>query len=682
MSDLTISGSESAVNLTNPNVQVPAPPIPQTVEDLETQLSEVEALYKDILKGFGNTTMVQYKNQQQYDSAKANAYELYKKTIPAQIKKRKAWENKYSLRQAQLFGPDYVVLTAQEVYDIQQKYKAATNPNDKELKAYDDAVAEARSIEKRISTPGTYEAGLSPSDQQLLIATAYKKVASKITPRVQEFRSDDIPIIVDEYGRTTKSTQFFVAPRVQQTIDTSVDRAIAEADKEFSTSVPDQVDKYGRVLTTTSVRDQEQSRKFAQFTDRANALRTATPEQAARLAPQQLKTAAQELRGGVQDVVPAPVSKTTPGTAAVTTPAVTVTPRTTATTSAPPGVRGGMVVNQTPVTLPSTTTPLTGPGATGIGGNGVRAKRQPVSPDAWKDILRQTFPSYSNDWLTDNAVAHFGQDVISLMIEAADPKGRFGGLKTDEGKAAYDKALRQTSYFLNTETAARTFDQATPANQQTLINQKKLEITADLGDIGLDEQTLNRVASEAARKGLSGLGLSQAVYANILKPTGAPSPVATRALQAADADRIRKIGRAYNYNVTDDEIKSILTGAPTPAGIVLTEEGLRQKAQNYAKGVMPQLADQIDRGLTLEEIGGNYSRYAAQILEQTEDQIDMFSGPYLQAFGTKETGQLSLGDWVERLKSDSRFGWQYTKQANQQATDVALSIARAFGKVQ
>lgn len=371
---------------------------------------------------------------------------------------------------------------------------------------------------------------------------------------------------------------------------------------------------------------------------------------------------------------------------------VETTPRVVAPRRATAGIRGEAVgavptatVTPTPTgvtpTTPTTTTPTTP--TTPVTAPKVKGAKKPVvAPDAWKDILRQNFPSYSNDWLTDNAVAHFGQDVISLMIEAADPKGRFGGLKTDEGKAAYDKALRQTSYFLNTENSARAFDQATPANQQALINQKKLEITADLGDVGLDETTLNRVASEAARKGLTGLGLSQAVYANILKPTGAPSPVATRALQAADADRIRKIGRAYNYNVTDDEIKSILTGAPTPAGIVLTEEGLRQKAQNYAKGVMPQLAEQIDNGLTLDEIGGNYRRYAAQLLEQSEDQIDMFSGPYLQAFGTKETGQLSLGDWVERVKSDSRFGWQYTKQANQQATDVALSIARAFGKVQ
>jgi hypothetical protein len=59
----------------------------------------------------------------------------------------------------------------------------------------------------------------------------------------------------------------------------------------------------------------------------------------------------------------------------------------------------------------------------------------------------------------------------------------------------------------------------------------------------------------------------------------------------------------------------------------------------------------------------------------------MFSGPYLKAFGSKDGGQLSLSEWVTTVKSDPTFGWQYTKQANQQATDIALSLARAFGKV-
>jgi hypothetical protein len=688
--DLKISGSEAAVNLTGENVQVPAPPIEKSVEQLEIELSELRAFYNELKKGFvkgktytwklanGDTKTAKFSNEQLFDAAKANSYDLLKKTLPAQISQRKAWEDKYSLRQEQKFGPDYVVLTAGEVYDIQQRYKVATNPNDKELKAYDDAVAEAQAIEKRISTPGTYEAGLSPSEQQLVLATAWKKVMSKITQRVQEYRSQDIPIIVDEYGRTTKSTQFYVAPRVETTIDQTIDRALAEADKEFSTVVPEQVDRFGRVLTNTTIRDQEQSRQLAAFTDRANKLRAATPAQAEQFVQQQPKTAAQELRGGTQDVTAAPITATS---TRARTGATTVTAPTSATTAAPPGVRGGMVVKKTPITNPTPGTP-SGGGGTGNGGKGARVPRQPVSPDAWKDILRQRFPAYSNDWLTDNAVAHFGQDVIDLMVAAANPNGEFKGLQTEASIKAFELRLAQTNYFLNTASAAKAFDQSTPGNQKTLIDAKKLELKNELGDIGLDETTLNALAADAARKGLTGLGLTQAAYSYILKPTDQPSKIATRAMEAADADRIRAIGRAYNYNVSDAELKSILTGAPTAAGVVLTEEGLRQKAQNWAKGAMPQLADQIDRGLTLEEIGGNYQKYAAQILEQPEDKIDMFSGPYLQAFGTKETGQMSLGDWIERLKSDSRFGWQYTKQANQQATDVALSIARAFGKVQ
>jgi hypothetical protein len=360
--------------------------------------------------------------------------------------------------------------------------------------------------------------------------------------------------------------------------------------------------------------------------------------------------------------------------------------RTVAGRRATAGMRGesGVIPARTTATptTPSQPVPPSAPSVTPAKGKGKGKKAPVVSPDAWKDILRERFPAYNNDWLTENATTHFGQDVIELMIEAANPNGKFGGLKTEDGLKAYELAFRQTNYYLNTTSAAKQFDQSTPATQKALVDAKKLELSGELGDVGLDETTLNALASDAARKGLTGLGLRQAAYSYILKPADQPTAIATRAMEAADADRIREIGRAYNYNVSDSELKSILTGAPTAAGVVLTEEGLRQKAQNWAKGAMPQLADQIDRGLTLEEIGGNYQKYAAQILEQPEDKIDMFSGPYLQAFGTKETGQMSLGDWIERLKSDSRFGWQYTKQANQQATDVALSIARAFGKVQ
>ena len=325
-------------------------------------------------------------------------------------------------------------------------------------------------------------------------------------------------------------------------------------------------------------------------------------------------------------------------------------------------------------------------GGTGGGTGGVRAakpvKPAAVSPDAWKDILRQTFPSYTNEWLSDNATTHFGPDLIDLMVEASKPNGKYQGLTTEEGKQAYALALRQTIYYTTTETNARNFDQLSTEDKSSLVRKKKLEIADAYGDIGFDDATLTSLATDAARKGVTGLGLKQAVYSGTFKQQTAQPALAGRALEGADADRIRQLGKAWNTKISDDQIKSILTNEPMAgSGLVLTEEGLRQQLQSKWKGAMPHLATQFDAGLTLEDIGSTYRDYAAQLLEKTPNEINMFDGPFLQAFGSQETGQLSLTDWTQKVKSDSKFGWQYTKQANQQATDVALTLARAFGKV-
>jgi hypothetical protein len=198
----------------------------------------------------------------------------------------------------------------------------------------------------------------------------------------------------------------------------------------------------------------------------------------------------------------------------------------------------------------------------------------------------------------------------------------------------------------------------------------------------LDDATLTELARNVARNGLSGLGEQQAVYNTVFRLQQERPAQAQRALEGQQADRIRQLAKAYNYRVTDQQIQSILTGTPeATTGLVLTEDGLRERMQKAVKGAMPQLADQIDAGLTLEDIGSNYRRYAANLLEKSEDQIDMFSGPYLDAFGNKDGGQLSLGEWSQKVKSDPRFGWQFTNQANVLAGDIALTIARAFGKV-
>ena len=367
--------------------------------------------------------------------------------------------------------------------------------------------------------------------------------------------------------------------------------------------------------------------------------------------------------------------------------------------AAPPGARSG-ARPQTPVVSPTggaqnvptqtaapivVPTPSGGAGAT-AGGSPASVKKprkpkQQVDPDAWRQALQQFFPSYSSDWLDVNAVTHFGKDLVDLMVKVSDPKSGYD-LTTSEGLDRIRQEIRGTAYWKGTVQSAKNFDQLVDADRSLLVSNTKQRIANTYGDVGLDEATLEQVALNVARQGLTGLGEKQAVYNAVFTARQSAPQQAGRALQGADADRIRQLGRAYNFNVSDNQIQSILTGTPeASSGVVLTEAGLRERLQRYVKGIMPQLSDQIDAGLTLEDIGGNYRRYAASLLEQSEDQIDMFEGPFVEAFGNKEQGQLSLGEWTQKVKSDSRFGWQYTNQANQQATDVALTLARAFGKV-
>ena len=351
----------------------------------------------------------------------------------------------------------------------------------------------------------------------------------------------------------------------------------------------------------------------------------------------------------------------------------------------PTAVKGATTSTATTGTqtnAPVTTTPkiTTTPTGTTVAAKGKKTPAPAVTQQNWVDALQKFFPSYSDDWLAANAESYFGKDLIDLMIRVSDPKGVYD-LTTSAGLERIQQEIRGTNYWQTTISATKNFDQLIDADKQNLINQTKSRIANTYGDIGLTEDTLSQVAATVARTGLTGLGEKQAVYNAVFK-TGAPQIQAGRALSGVDADRIKQLGKAYNFNVTDSQVQSILTGTPEAStGLVLTEEGLRQRLQKYVKGAMPQIADQIDAGLTLEDIGGNYRRYAAQLLERSEDEIDMFSGPYLKAFGTKESGQLSLSDWVSTVKTDPTFGWQYTKTANQQATDIGLTLARAFGKV-
>jgi hypothetical protein len=305
-----------------------------------------------------------------------------------------------------------------------------------------------------------------------------------------------------------------------------------------------------------------------------------------------------------------------------------------------------------------------------------QTKNKPVDDMAWMDEFKKTYAAYS-DWTTNEVIDHFGQDFVDILKEAVNTEF------TDEEIQA---RIKGTKYFKSITDSQYKFDGANSAVQNGLIESARNAIVKDYADVGLTQTDIDEIAKKVARNGLTTTGVKQAVYQYAFrKPAAATTPTAPgmsrNALEGGDADAIRIAARAYGYNVSDAEMQAALTGGMYN-GVAVTQDSILQKAQKSAKGKYFHLSDQIDAGLSLEDIFSGYRNYAADALEIDPNQIDFTKdSKWARAFGTKETGQMSLTDWTQMIKTDPTFGWQYTKQANQQATDIGLTLARAFGKV-
>jgi glucan-binding YG repeat protein len=308
----------------------------------------------------------------------------------------------------------------------------------------------------------------------------------------------------------------------------------------------------------------------------------------------------------------------------------------------------------------------------------------PTSDEQLLNQLAERFPAY-RDWSSEQVRAYFGADLVNILLRINNPNHPEGALDstTAEGRQGIERLMRQTGYWLNTEKSVREWDAMELTARTKKVNDQKELLAQNFGDLALSDAVLTDIATQIVRLGQTEIGAKQLVFSKAFQRAGsAAGDSRALALKGADADRIRQSVRAYGMIATDAEIEAILTGqAYGPGKVVLTEDALIQKAQVAAKGQYSHLSDQIDAGLTLDDIFGNYKRYAASILQKDPSEIDFTNPLYAEAFGSKETGQLSLNDWTRKLKSDSRYGWQFTDEANQQVNSVVSTLERAFGLV-
>lgn len=301
----------------------------------------------------------------------------------------------------------------------------------------------------------------------------------------------------------------------------------------------------------------------------------------------------------------------------------------------------------------------------------LKAGKEPVGD--WLTVFKREFPQYQ--YLLDETT--FGADVTELLQRAVTQKW----YESDQFETLMDQGFSGTQYFQNTTTAQQNFDKATPANKQSQIDQFKLLVQQSFGNLQFDDATLTTIATKAARDNKQGKALELYVYQeSFAKPAGTTSfaqpTAATRALTSSAADAVRQIGRDYGSKVTDQEVQDVLTGKTTI-------DDLRQTYKIAAKRWYKGAADDIDAGVTVEQLFRPYKQYAAAILGKPLEQIDLIDAngaPTLYAQALEGTdGPMSISEWTQKLKSDDRFGWQFTPEAKQKATSLVMDLEKAFG---
>jgi hypothetical protein len=105
-------------------------------------------------------------------------------------------------------------------------------------------------------------------------------------------------------------------------------------------------------------------------------------------------------------------------------------------------------------------------------------------------------------------------------------------------------------------------------------------------------------------------------------------------------------------------------------------ETYKKMIRDVAKIGMPQnIASMLDNGVDLDAIYSPYKNVMASVLEISPESITL-NDPLLRSAITGEK-ELPIYEFQRQLRKDSR--WQYTNQAKEEVSDVALKVLRDFG---
>jgi hypothetical protein len=199
------------------------------------------------------------------------------------------------------------------------------------------------------------------------------------------------------------------------------------------------------------------------------------------------------------------------------------------------------------------------------------------------------------------------------------------------------------------------------------IETARLAAGAELTDL-----EVNILAQEAYDKGLDRERNSFNAFLDSKFKFGATGAKGKAGEQLAD---LQKVAAANGLDLQ----KAFGTQLPTWFASINKGESIetyKKMIRDVAKIGMPQnIATLLDNGIDLDAVYSPYKNVMASVLEINPESITL-NDPVLRSAITGEK-ELPIYEFQRQLRKDSR--WQYTNQAKEEVSDVALKVLRDFG---
>lgn len=155
-------------------------------------------------------------------------------------------------------------------------------------------------------------------------------------------------------------------------------------------------------------------------------------------------------------------------------------------------------------------------------------------------------------------------------------------------------------------------------------------------------------------------------------------------LMAQTIAQIQQAAAAYGFKASDQDFvaaaQKILSGHTTM-------DHYLNLYKTTAKSRYPGLSSQIDAGMTVKDLAQPYISDMSQLLEIDPDSIDLNNGLIRRALqgsagqsagkGSTTPTQVPLWQFEQQVRSDPR--WQYTQNAHQDVSNLALQIGKDWG---